>query len=142
MSHQQQPHARLACARRVRTYVGRWHKPRRGGAQAAGDGILGWADVGRGGGMCGQVDAGWTAQAERPYDPPLTQLGRDQAAGFGAALAEAAAAGRGPPVDVVVTSPFLRCVQARPRFASHTLIWRRCCNACAVSPALCARGLL
>ncbi len=61
---------------------------------------------------CGQVDAGWTARVERPYDAPLTQQGRAQAASFGTALAEAAAAGHGPPLDVVVTSPFLRCVQA------------------------------
>lgn len=50
------------------------------------------------------VDKSWKTTAERPHDPPLTPLGIEQAAASGRAL-------RGHRLDVIFTSPFLRCVQ-------------------------------
>eukprot|EP00798_Chlamydomonas_sp_ICE-L_P026951 gene26951-34977_t len=46
----------------------------------------------------------WQATAKRPWDVPLAELGREQAAKAGQALREL-------DIAVVVTSPYLRCLQ-------------------------------
>jgi len=58
-------------------------------------------------------DAGfnWTAQADRPYDPPLTEHGKDQALKLGMHLASELKRLGVPPVSSIYTSPFLRCRQ-------------------------------
>lgn len=52
------------------------------------------------------VDPDWEAVAERVHDPPLTELGRWAAWRVGRRLAE-----RGPSIDAVYASPFLRAVE-------------------------------
>ena len=53
------------------------------------------------------VDVGWTAHDDGfPDDPPLTPFGLEQAALLAQTLLKAR-----PNLDVVCTSPFLRCVQ-------------------------------
>lgn len=47
---------------------------------------------------------GWEETAERPHDPPLTQLGLRQAAASAAALTD-------EPIEAIYSSPFLRCMQ-------------------------------
>ena len=57
---------------------------------------------------------GWLASAagqERPWDPPLTDEGRAQAAALGTRLARELRRLQLPPVSMVVTSPFVRAVQ-------------------------------
>lgn len=57
------------------------------------------------------ADPAWEATAKRPHDPPLTRLGRLQAA----ATADALAAER---IDAVYSSPFLRCIQTAAAIAA------------------------
>ena len=50
------------------------------------------------------AEPSWALTAARPHDPPLTSLGMQQAAATAEGL-------KGQRVDIVYTSPFLRCVQ-------------------------------
>lgn len=50
----------------------------------------------------------WTANAERPWDPPLVEAGRVRAFCTGRKLREARV---GFPIHRVFVSPFLRCIQ-------------------------------
>ena len=59
-----------------------------------------------------QYDGDWWLTAERPHDPYLTELGEQQATAAGEALVRASAR-----VDVIYSSPFLRCVQTAARCA-------------------------
>jgi broad specificity phosphatase PhoE len=52
------------------------------------------------------IDAGWARTAERPFDTPISAAGKTEARAAGERLRRIA-----PPIRVVVTSPFLRCVQ-------------------------------
>lgn len=52
------------------------------------------------------VDPNWEANAERLHDPQLTELGRWAAWRVGRRFSE-----RGPPIDAVYASPFLRAVE-------------------------------
>ncbi|SDX67539.1 histidine phosphatase family protein [Halobellus clavatus] len=52
------------------------------------------------------VDPDWAEHAERPHDPPLTELGRWAAWRVGRRFAES-----GPAFDAIYTSPFLRAVE-------------------------------
>jgi broad specificity phosphatase PhoE len=52
------------------------------------------------------VDTAWAATALRCWDPPLSQFGMQQAAQRGKTFAA-----KLPRVDVVVSSPFTRCIQ-------------------------------
>jgi len=53
----------------------------------------------------------WTAQADRPYDPPLTDHGLQQAEKLGKHLAKELERLEIPPISSIYTSPFLRCRQ-------------------------------
>ncbi|EME28307.1 phosphoglycerate mutase family protein, putative [Galdieria sulphuraria] len=50
------------------------------------------------------VDEIWKQKAKNPYDPPLTERGRKQAWELAGELSK-------EQVDVIISSPFLRCVQ-------------------------------
>ncbi|KAI4302822.1 hypothetical protein MLD38_038523 [Melastoma candidum] len=54
------------------------------------------------------VDPMWTANAERPWDPPLAEEGRVRAFSVGRKLREDCT---GFPIHRVFVSPFLRCIQ-------------------------------
>jgi len=58
-----------------------------------------------------EVNEEWEATSDRPYDPPLTTKGRSQAYERGRVLARALLATKSENTCVVVSSPFLRCVQ-------------------------------
>ena len=61
------------------------------------------------------ADPSWdAATAERPHDPPLTELGVRQALATGQDIRA-----RSARVDVVYTSPFLRCVQTAAAVAAE-----------------------
>ena len=51
----------------------------------------------------------WTAEADRPYDPPLTEHGKAQAEKLGQHLARELERLGIPPISFMYTSPFLRC---------------------------------
>ena len=53
----------------------------------------------------------WTAQADRPYDPPLTEHGKEQALKLGQHLVGELERLGIPPITAIYTSPFLRCLQ-------------------------------
>jgi len=55
----------------------------------------------------------WNAQADRPYDPPLTYHGKYQATKLGQHLATGSDLKELdlPPISCIYTSPFLRCIQ-------------------------------
>lgn len=54
-----------------------------------------------------ELDQGeWAFTAERPWDPPLSDEGKKQAAKAGTSIA-----GLNVALDFIVTSPFLRCLQ-------------------------------
>lgn len=57
------------------------------------------------------VTEGWTAAAERPWDPPLTPKGHAQAALAGTAIAGHLGRLGLPPVCAIYTSPLLRCAE-------------------------------
>ncbi len=59
-----------------------------------------------------EVEPGWTEQADRPHDPPLTETGRRQAARVGERL-------RGCDVETIYTSPFLRAAETAHIVAEH-----------------------
>eukprot|EP01062_Namystynia_karyoxenos_P038080 TRINITY_DN27679_c0_g1_i1.p1 TRINITY_DN27679_c0_g1~~TRINITY_DN27679_c0_g1_i1.p1 ORF type:complete len:392 (+),score=98.76 TRINITY_DN27679_c0_g1_i1:92-1267(+) len=61
-----------------------------------------------------EVDAGWTAGADRPYDPPLTEAGVATARALGARFATL---GDGERPVCVVSSPFLRCIETAAAIA-------------------------
>jgi broad specificity phosphatase PhoE len=65
-------------------------------------------------------DAGdnWIAQAERPWDPPLSDHGLEQGAKLGQHLQLELERLGLPPVSAIYTSPFLRCRQTAA-FAMH-----------------------
>jgi broad specificity phosphatase PhoE len=58
-------------------------------------------------------DAGenWVATSERPWDPPLTDKGTQQAKALGLALPEKLQTLNLPPIAAVYSSPFYRCRQ-------------------------------
>jgi broad specificity phosphatase PhoE len=58
------------------------------------------------------VDDDWARTAARPHDPPLTALGRRQAAATAQALTNER-------IETVFSSPFLRCVQTAAIIAAH-----------------------
>ena len=60
-----------------------------------------------------QRDAGtpWTPTAAKPYDPPLTDHGREQAYQLGRHLQKELQRLQIPPITTIYTSPFLRCRQ-------------------------------
>ena len=60
-----------------------------------------------------QADGEWWLTAARPADPPLTDLGLQQAAATGEALAPLASA-----ASVIYSSPFTRCVQTAAQIAN------------------------
>jgi broad specificity phosphatase PhoE len=53
----------------------------------------------------------WVATAERPFNPPLTSHGRQQAVWLGQHLASELQSLQFPPTSVVYSSPLLRCRQ-------------------------------
>jgi broad specificity phosphatase PhoE len=53
----------------------------------------------------------WVATAERPFNPPLTNHGRQQAMWLGQHLASELQSLQCPPISVVYSSPLLRCRQ-------------------------------
>ena len=53
----------------------------------------------------------WVASAERPFDPPLTEHGLEQAAKLGRHLTQELEKLNLPPLSKIYTSPFLRCRQ-------------------------------
>ena len=67
-----------------------------------------------------QYDGDWWLTAERPHDPYCTtELGEQQATAAGEALVRASAR-----VDVIYSSPFLRCVQTAARCAKLSVLAR------------------
>lgn len=52
------------------------------------------------------VDPTWTTASERPWDPPITESGKQMAGEVARKLR-----GEGRSIDRIVVSPFLRCVQ-------------------------------
>jgi len=58
-----------------------------------------------------EVNNKWELTSDRPYDPPLTSKGRSQGYERGKGLALALLATKSNNACVVVSSPFLRCVQ-------------------------------
>lgn len=65
-------------------------------------------------------DAGnpWTPTAARPYDPPLTEHGQEQARRLGQHLRQELENRGIPPIQQIYTSPFLRCRQTAVGAAS------------------------
>ncbi|KIZ06034.1 hypothetical protein MNEG_1928 [Monoraphidium neglectum] len=59
-----------------------------------------------------ELDATWSRVATRPWDPPLSIKGRSQAR-------EVAAAMRDLNIDIIVTSPFKRCLQTSAEIAAE-----------------------
>jgi broad specificity phosphatase PhoE len=57
------------------------------------------------------ADINWPSQAARPWDPPLSQFGHQQATQRGQAFFKASTR-----VDVVVSSPFTRCIETAIAF--------------------------
>lgn len=76
------------------------------------------------------ADKAWVADGGRNYDPPLTRLGVLTAYVTGKTLSRMRTPGAVP--QLVVTSPFLRCMQTAVQIA-------RTCNGCPVlvEPGLC-----
>eukprot|EP00959_Pyramimonas_sp_CCMP1952_P473723 9502215-Pyramimonas_sp.AAC.2 len=64
------------------------------------------------------VDPTWTQRAERPWDPPLTKLGKLQAGAAGRRLRDEIARDHGVPTATrVYSSPFTRCVETAAEIA-------------------------
>ena len=78
----------------------------------------------------------WTATAARPWDPPLTETGLQQACALGAGILGHIETLGLPPILQVCTSPFLRCVQTAVAAASALGVGEVC-----VEPGL-AEGML
>lgn len=53
----------------------------------------------------------WVATADKPFDPPLTEYGKEKAFTMGKHLAAELEILKCPPVSAIYTSPFLRCRQ-------------------------------
>ena len=68
-----------------------------------------------------ELGVNWTAQADRPYDPPLTEHGKEQALKLGQHLAGELERLGIPPITAIYTSPFLRCLETSI-FASNGLL--------------------
>jgi len=66
------------------------------------------------------VDKSWVKGAERPWDPPLTKLGKLQAAAAGRRLRDEITRDHGVPTATrVYSSPFTRCVQTATEIAKE-----------------------
>lgn len=66
-----------------------------------------------------EADPTWTRVAARPWDPPLSDKGRMQARDAALALVRGGGGGGGVArIDVVVTSPFRRCLQTSAEAAA------------------------
>jgi broad specificity phosphatase PhoE len=56
------------------------------------------------------ADLAWISASKRPWDPPLSPFGQSQAKQRGILFANSL------PVDVVVSSPFTRCIETASSF--------------------------
>ena len=65
------------------------------------------------------VDPDWSASSQRPYDAPITEKGCQHARQVGEEVAR-----EGAVIDVVVCSPFLRCLQTTEHFLEGYLAGR------------------
>uniref|UniRef100_A0A7S4SRL1 Uncharacterized protein n=1 Tax=Alexandrium monilatum TaxID=311494 RepID=A0A7S4SRL1_9DINO len=59
----------------------------------------------------------WVPSTERPWDPPMTNMGRRQAAALGRAVARHLSRLGLPPLSRIFTSPFLRCFETAVQVA-------------------------
>jgi broad specificity phosphatase PhoE len=59
--------------------------------------------------VCRDSGENWVSTAERPFDPPLTNHGMEQAVFLGQHLASELTSLGFPPISVVYSSPLLRC---------------------------------
>jgi len=81
-----------------------------------------------------EVDKNWSEESSSPWDPPLSQHGREQGAQAAKLLADYA-------VQRVVTSPFARCLETTAvLMEALELPWERCAVDCRFGEATrCAR---
>jgi hypothetical protein len=125
-------------------------RERGGGLGLGGSGRQGWGGAGMGEGGGGErerawkvtvmrhaeklddVDPHWSACAERPYDAPITDAGCAHAKEVGVQVGKA-----GADIDVVVCSPFLRCLQT----TQHFLEGYEAARACSTLPVAIDPGL-
>jgi broad specificity phosphatase PhoE len=61
----------------------------------------------------------WIATSDRPWDPPLTDRGHEQAHALGNALPEILRALKLPPIAAIYASPFWRCRQTAAGLIGH-----------------------